>query len=777
MTVPSATSRSGPYNGNGATTSFAYGFRILNAAHLRVVLRNAAGVETVQTLTTNYTVAGVGDATGTITMLVPPATGETLVILRNAPFKQETDLQNQGAFFSETIEEGLDLLTMQTQELNEKLNRAVLMPENSTLAPPRPDVIETVAGIAGNVSTVAGIASEVVTVAGVSSDVAAVGQNIGAVLAAPGHAAAAAAARDASEGFRDEAEAFAASAGSTILTSVAFTQAGADATTSTVQRKLQERVSVFDFMTEPEINGVVMRTGTASLSAAIQKALDATVTNGAALYFPSGQYAIGTSLTVTGTGVTLVGDGVYKTHFVPASGSTATQLFNFDGSCLYAHFERMSIVTDGFATRAVTVAENATVIRFENSLFQGDLSGDLVKSRGQNVEFHKCTFHPTNRDTWGLHFEDFNQNGAVTSCRFGLTGSGARVTSTSTSIRPEGIKFVNNYWINTGEYNLWIGDSLLTIVSANVLDQATDSCMVLTDGALGVIATGNWFGLRYYLDGTASITRDGTTATVTMSTAHFLQSGQVVNILGADQSEYNGTALVTVVNATTFTITVAGSPATPATGTIKIRRPGQSILVTASASIGNKIVGNFIYCGLFGINVLASASSRVIDLLIANNTFNEAYFASLNLDSVGGCRLLGNQEIGSPPGGSYNTVGTHPSKGDYQLDNNNWHPATPAVYDTASTYLHGQDTGLKSSGWASAITGASPDSGVYLAIPHGLFRTPDISKIVLGIGQASGQYSNLQVEITSVDATNILVQLWFTEVTAGTIRVNAFCSV
>jgi len=64
-----------------------------------------------------------------------------------------------------------------------------------------------------------------------------------------------------------------------------------------------------------------------------------------------------------------------------------------------------------------------------------------------------------------------------------------------------------------------------------------------------------------------SITRASTTATVT-ATAHGFTTGDQVNIRGADQTDYNGDFIVTVTGANTFTYTVSGSPATPATGTI-----------------------------------------------------------------------------------------------------------------------------------------------------------------------------------------------------------------
>lgn len=65
----------------------------------------------------------------------------------------------------------------------------------------------------------------------------------------------------------------------------------------------------------------------------------------------------------------------------------------------------------------------------------------------------------------------------------------------------------------------------------------------------------------------SSITRSSTTATATC-TAHGYYTGDTVTIAGAAQSAYNGSVTITVVDANTFTYTVSGSPATPATGTI-----------------------------------------------------------------------------------------------------------------------------------------------------------------------------------------------------------------
>ena len=69
-----------------------------------------------------------------------------------------------------------------------------------------------------------------------------------------------------------------------------------------------------------------------------------------------------------------------------------------------------------------------------------------------------------------------------------------------------------------------------------------------------------------------SITRSGSTATVTMGANHGYATGQLVTIAGAAQSQYNGAQTITVTGPTTFTYAVAGTPVTPATGTITAAR-------------------------------------------------------------------------------------------------------------------------------------------------------------------------------------------------------------
>lgn len=66
----------------------------------------------------------------------------------------------------------------------------------------------------------------------------------------------------------------------------------------------------------------------------------------------------------------------------------------------------------------------------------------------------------------------------------------------------------------------------------------------------------------------SSITRSGTTVTVTTASDHGYSTGISITITGADQSEYNGSFTITVTDTDKFEYTISGSPASPATGAI-----------------------------------------------------------------------------------------------------------------------------------------------------------------------------------------------------------------
>ena len=124
MTVSNLTVKNS-YNGDNTATQFTYTFPIHTTAELTVIERSAAGVETVKALGTHYTMVDNGSAGGTVTFGTAPATGVTVVLLRNTNLTQEVDYIANDAFPAETHEAALDKLTLQIQEAQEEIDRSL----------------------------------------------------------------------------------------------------------------------------------------------------------------------------------------------------------------------------------------------------------------------------------------------------------------------------------------------------------------------------------------------------------------------------------------------------------------------------------------------------------------------------------------------------------------------------------------------------------------------------------------------------------------------------
>jgi hypothetical protein len=125
MTVSSSTSRAS-YSGNGTLTTFAYSFKVFDQDDLTVILRASNGTETVQTITTDYTVTGVGSVSGgNVVFGTAPASGVTVVILREMDLEQGLDLVPNDPFPAESLEDSLDKLTFMVQQHDEQLGRAI----------------------------------------------------------------------------------------------------------------------------------------------------------------------------------------------------------------------------------------------------------------------------------------------------------------------------------------------------------------------------------------------------------------------------------------------------------------------------------------------------------------------------------------------------------------------------------------------------------------------------------------------------------------------------
>ena len=128
MTVPANAGRN-DYTGDGTTTVFPYTFRILDQAHVKVIYDG-----TVQTLSTHYTVSGVGVAGGgNITFVNAPVSAKKVAIIREVPTSQLVDFIDGDAFPAASAEDAIDALTMAYQQLLERFNRTPSLDPKETL--------------------------------------------------------------------------------------------------------------------------------------------------------------------------------------------------------------------------------------------------------------------------------------------------------------------------------------------------------------------------------------------------------------------------------------------------------------------------------------------------------------------------------------------------------------------------------------------------------------------------------------------------------------------
>ena len=207
-------------------TSFAVPFEFFADADLNVYVDAV-----LKTLTTDYTVSGGDGSTGTITMSVTGISGgSSVVFTRSVPLERTSDFPTSGPFQIEALNTELDRLTAISADLQDQAARGLqltdydisanlVLPDldgrkGTTLAfnattgaaeagptisdvqsvsaaaadiqtlahiedgTDATDAIQTVAGIASNVTTVAGVSANVTTVAGSITNVNNVGTNI-----------------------------------------------------------------------------------------------------------------------------------------------------------------------------------------------------------------------------------------------------------------------------------------------------------------------------------------------------------------------------------------------------------------------------------------------------------------------------------------------------------------------------------------------------------------------------------------------------------------------
>jgi len=242
----------------------------------------------------------------------------------------------------------------------------------------------------------------------------------------------------------------------------------------------------------------------------------------------------------------------------------------------------MTLMTDSSSNSAIYFTTS-----YENSI--------------SNIRYIDESSFPTS--AWGLNFDGSVYDTSIVDCYFPFWRAVGNSNDFNTTIRAIGL---NTYGCTVGYFNGYLFEGvifqkdydkitweqsggILTIIGGDVEQSGYYlrsnghfvSQVTSLNNALGGF-TGIYldditnFASCYLMDRysfygfrtVTSITRSSSTATVTLPAPHGLVTNDRVQIFQANQTEYNGFFVITVTGANTFTYTVSGTPASPATGTI-----------------------------------------------------------------------------------------------------------------------------------------------------------------------------------------------------------------
>jgi hypothetical protein len=324
------------YAGDSVTTLFDTTYVFFDTSDLQVrVTNNTTGNITLLVENTSYTVTGGDGTAGTINLgggsspFGALQSGTTLTILRVVPATQPVDFVNNDNSDAEVAERALDRLTMLSQQNLETIGRALRLP----------------------VGDVSGSSMELPSATTRASKV--LGFDSSGLLT---YLTPTTSVTDAS--------------------SLNWTQTGTGAQSRSVQDRLRDSVSVFDFMTAAQIADVRAGTALQDVTSAIQAAMNVSHN----VYCPAGTYKLSATLTVPNrAGFVLTGE-YYQTIFkMTVAGSTPILTF-----------------PTGLGTSGYGIVEGITFTA--SGAGAGNAIG--VSAPGAytfSMDFRHCTFHSTLR--------------------------------------------------------------------------------------------------------------------------------------------------------------------------------------------------------------------------------------------------------------------------------------------------------------------------------------------------------------------------------------------
>lgn len=181
MSVPEASRRAGPFEGNGSAKEFAFHFKVFTSDQIAVYVSAPDGSDVL--VESGYSVELNEDQEalpgGTVYLVDALPEGRRLTLLSNVPYDQPMVLTNQGGFYPVTVNNGVDRLEIQIQQLLEKIGRAILVPATSDLS--ADEILKRLLETYDLAQQVVAIADEIRALGPVADDIAALGPHAEAI--------------------------------------------------------------------------------------------------------------------------------------------------------------------------------------------------------------------------------------------------------------------------------------------------------------------------------------------------------------------------------------------------------------------------------------------------------------------------------------------------------------------------------------------------------------------------------------------------------------------
>lgn len=198
---------------------------------------------------------------------------------------------------------------------------------------------------------------------------------------------------------------------------------------------------------------------------------------------------------------------------------------------------------------------------------------------------------------------------------------------------------------------------------------------------------------------------------------------------------------------------------------------GVEVDPAAAGNVGRlRVKGNYFAFSGYGLAVGATVAS----LTVIGNDFGTCSQLALGINQAKNVTVVANQ-FGNLGGNNF-LFADGAAGGPFTITGNHFDPLAGFTYtptNVANITWTG-NFGRKFSSRTSSVINASSTGSSFAVIAHGLSSTPAKSKLLATVMEESGAHSDIRLRVASVDATNVTVEVFWTTINAGDLRVNVY---